>query len=299
MDHRSSLLRIVYLMAVTAPFGVGFAQAASEAPMGDSLRVTVAAGAVSVAAHDVRVIDVVLVIGRQAGLLVELVGALDERVTIELDQQPLDQALPQVLRGRSYVLRYDSGHPAAAPRLSNRLWVFDRQALGFVARPGIDSPPESKRVELERAVNSVDPAERLEAVSSLIADPGGDATSLLTAAALLDEDAAVREEAVYGVGAVGVFAAGGVLEQALLDPARRVREAAVLALADLGGDESIAALSIALADTEVSVREQAVYALGELGGEGAMAVVRQALGDEHDTVRRAAEEVLAARAEVR
>ena len=112
------------------------------------------------------------------------------------------------------------------------------------------------------------------------------------AAAVMDRDPAVREEAVRGLRGRLVDIELPALQQALLDVAPRVRVAAVETLADIGGDDAVSALAGALADEDAALREEVVYALGKIGGPAAVAVLEQARGDSHDVVRDAATDIL-------
>ena len=118
------------------------------------------------------------------------------------------------------------------------------------------------------------------------------AAAELAAAAVMDRDPGVREEAVRGLRGRLADIELPALQQALLDVDARVRVAAVETLADIGGDDAVSALAGALADEDAALREEVVYALGKIGGPAAVAVLEQARGDSHDAVRDAATDIL-------
>jgi HEAT repeat protein len=145
---------------------------------------------------------------------------------------------------------------------------------------------------LELALSHSNPRVRLAAISELTDGGGAGSAELLAAAALTDDEVAVREEAVYGLGEIGDETGLPALQQALADPDRRVRAAAIAAVADIGGDASAWVLALSLNDEEPALREDTVYALGSIGGEAAIVLLQQALADEHDFIREAAAETL-------
>ena len=263
------------------------------------LHVEIDRGSVTVRAWDVATEDLLAAIALESGLEVDLGGPLAERVTLELDQLPLREALHRILSGRNFALRYADPPPPAGEAPAGKLWVLsggDRRSLpaqgdaGGLPDAGADLLAAYERLARRRpSLVSDDGKVRLAAVSGLTDSPR--ATAALAAAALFDPDAAVREEAVYGLGAGGETGEG-ILEQALADPAPRVRRAAIEALADVGDDDSAWLLAAALRDRDAALREQAVYALGDVGGEAAVAVLQQALADGQSRVREAAIEVL-------
>jgi HEAT repeat protein len=171
--------------------------------------------------------------------------------------------------------------------------------FGAVARcrPGdFDNPRIGRTTDcpgpLELALFHSDTRVRLAAISELTDGGSEGSAEILAAVALTDNEVAVREEAIFGLGEIGGEAGLPVLQQALADPDRRVREAAINAVADIGGDDSAWALATSLNDDDPALREQTIYALESIGGEAAIVLLKQALADEHDFIRRVAEEAL-------
>lgn len=265
------------------------------------LKVEVADRTVSVTAREATVGQLLAEIARQSGLAVDSEGPLDERADLELDRVPLREALHRILRGHNFVLLYvepPSGVERASDALPNRLWVFSKRPddphapskSGAAGREA--SEADERLLRLSLALADANAKVRLAAVTEMLDIGSDEAEAALAAAALLDPESSVREEAVYGLGEIGGEAGVAILEQALMDPERSVREAAVEAFTAIGGEDSAGALAVALNDEDASLREQAVYALGEVGGETAISLVHQALADEQDSVRDAAAEVL-------
>jgi hypothetical protein len=285
-------------------------RSATQASAG-SLHVEIAAAVVTVKARNVAVVDLLEEIARQSGLVVDLEGPLDKCATIEFDRLTLPEALDRILRDQNFALRYydpifsADGAREARP---SKLWVFRKESREGVVVPeigkagliqqddlgGQGSPEADDSLDrLRPALADGNAKVRLEAVSELAGIYGVSATVALADAAMFDEDPAVREEAVHGLGESGDPTGMQVLELALMDPDLRVREAAVEAVGDIGGDDSARVLESALNDEVASLREEAVYALGDIGGEIAIGLLRQALTDRQSQVREAAAEVLA------
>ena len=283
--HDARLLGSIVLLAGS----VEAQQTTPYAPPAD-LQVTLNGNDVTMKARNVVVQDVLEEISRQNGLVVVAHEPLERRLTLEILSLPLPEALRRILRHQSYTFQQ-------AQQAPGRLWLFSSgPAPASLKRDAADA---SGDVDVHEVVMSLsraaanDPAVRLEAVSSLAISGSVQAAMALSVAALNDEDAAVREEAVHALGETGDRAGRQILEQAILDSDNGVREAAVKALADLGGDDSALALAAVLSDEDPSLRQDVVHALAEIGGETAMGMLRQAAVDPHIAVSEAAVEALA------
>jgi HEAT repeat protein len=95
--------------------------------------------------------------------------------------------------------------------------------------------------------------------------------------ALRDPDPSARGVAAWALGKLGDRVAVPVLIRVLRDPDANVREMAVLALGDLGDQRAVAALVPLAADPEHGVRSVTTVALRRIGGEGAADALGQLL----------------------
>ena len=143
-----------------------------------------------------------------------------------------------------------------------------------------------------RTVLEANTEARRRAVADLAQRMDDDARLTLEAAALLDVDAVVREEAVRVLGGRRDRDQMTVFEHALLERDARVRRASLDAIRDIGGDVAGKAVAVALFDPDPALRQEAVYALGRVGGVRAVREVRRALNDRHVLVRQAAAQIL-------
>ncbi len=279
--HEARLIAGLALLA-------GFVEAQETSAFAPHLEVTLTGDIVTMTARNAAVQDILEEISRQNGLIVVAHEPVEKRLTLEIRSLPLVDALRSILRNQSYAFQ-------PAEQAPGRLWVFSNETEPD-ERDAAESPGDADTNEVTMSLSRAqagDPDVRLEAVSSLGIEGGNQAAAVIAVAAVYDEDAYVREEAVYALGETGGVAARQTLEQAILDSDDRVREAAVEALAEIGGEESALALAAVLNDEDPSLRQNAVYALAEIGGETAIGILQQAVADHHIGVREAATDVLA------
>jgi hypothetical protein len=113
--------------------------------------------------------------------------------------------------------------------------------------------------------NSDDPEARKQALGSLAANSKKDELAVETTlrAALVDEDASVRAQAVYGMARIEGAEAAAILKEALHDNNSDVR---LMAVDSAGTDaQGVALLQAALADSDETVRALAAIKLEEMG----------------------------------
>ena len=210
--------------------------------------VVVVHGLVSVQVRDAPLNVVLDEIARQTGLRIEGHASIADRITIELDQVGLAEALRLILDDQRYVLEYAfEALPDAAEhvRVPQRVRIFPDDA---------DAPARSG------SVNDDDTAE---------AGLDGDTIDVWQMRAVLEsaDDPWDREDAVEALAeSEQPDVAVPLLRMALADRDEYVRLSAVEALATLGGDGAAAALEMALRDTESVIRKEAIETLEAIGG---------------------------------
>jgi hypothetical protein len=200
-------------------------------------------------------------IANQSALQLKLPATLDEQVTVELEDMPLESALRRILRQHSFALQRDATG-------GGRLWVFPQTG---------PQPPTGASVDPSMAPS---------------------ATERLTRLALNDRAAAVRAEALFQLAESAAdrrLSAGTreVLRQALTDPVLSVRRAALAALADQRDDDRAAQIAAAgLADASRGLRLASIDALESIGGPEASRLLGVATQSDERAVRLAALEAL-------
>jgi HEAT repeat protein/beta-lactamase regulating signal transducer with metallopeptidase domain len=104
-------------------------------------------------------------------------------------------------------------------------------------------------------------------------------------AALKDASPEVRHQAAFSLGQMRDPRAVAPLSAALSDTDAEVRQQAVFALGQLRAKEAVQGLAAALKDTDPEVRQQAAFALGQVGDPSAIQPLVGALKDTNDEVR--------------
>ncbi len=252
---------------------------------------------VTIRAKDVAVVHLLEEIARHSDLRVTVYGALSARITLDLKQAPMREAVERLLQGQNFALRYAEPAPPrsgaanghATQSVTNQLWVFPEETGQATLMTG-KADSESPRPTIATPTT-------LEAISQILDhadEPGGreGALDALAAAALSSEEVSVRAEAVHGLGELDDPNTLPVLGQALRDEEQQVRQAAIEALSDLGSADAAWELAPVLDDPSADLREEAIYALGEMDASVARILLERALADEEPVVREAAAEVL-------
>lgn len=223
--------------------------------------------------QDVSLREILQEIARRSGFTLVRYGSLDEPMTLQFHQLPLDEGLQRILRHRSFALEYAQQTPEerlSVVRRPKTLWIF---------------PQGDEEYSIQNTIVG----------DTKVGSSGEDIATEISRlqAALSSEDAGDREEAVDALGESGRPEAVAPLRLALADQDEDVREAAIMALAEIGGDAAAQALALALDDEDPWLREEAINALGEIGGDIAIGFLEQALADDEESVREAAAKKLA------
>lgn len=240
-------------------------------------------GLVSVSASSVPVRDVIEAIADQAGLrLVEQVE-LDQQVTLDIDRQPLPDALAVLLENDSYTLfQAIPSTDNDADVIPGTLWVFSE---------GTSLAPAAT-VFYEAVLYQGTYREKKEAIREL-RRLGTPAAVQALSLALGDEDARIRDTALSAVSRIGSDEALAAIASAAQDSDPRVRGNAAAALASGDSETSAQYLAMALDDPDSRVRMAVIESLadvpfGAVPSELAVATLSRALEDEDPEVRMSA-----------
>lgn len=231
----------------------------------------------SVDVHGVPLVDVLRVIGKQAGVVVTIRGDVSAPVTQSFAGLPLDEGIRRLAGRHALVLSYGPSGDRAGADVLTSVWVSGSSSAeqgstgidegGRAAEPDAPRAPASPRdktaaAELARTLSGdPDPIVRALAVAALGQVGKGEAAAALIAA-LGDRSISVRIQAVRTLrwleGARAVWALGGVL---IGDPDPRVRRVVARELAALHGEEVRWALEAAASDPDEAVRQEVAAAL--------------------------------------
>ena len=223
-DPRASGVVLALLLAAcgTAPdpattrreAGPPAQQPSGERSPEGALQLRIADGLVTLHADRVALSTILLELERQGGLRLVSRDALRERVSLDVERQPLPAALRQLMPTHDFLLLQAPAHSM----------VFIHAA----ASPTLPVTPPAAAVHDE--VGS-----RLEAIAALPRAAGSAAIRDLGASATLSEAPEIREEALAALGDIGGAEAQAAVATALSDPDSQVRSAAVRAGAARSG----------------------------------------------------------------
>ena len=224
---------------------------------------------VSIWVEDRSIRSILEDLSRQSDLVVVSQEALDESVTVHIDEPTLPKAIRRLLRQKSFVLHqvgHTAGNEIPGNPPSTKLWILSSELY---------DGQHSWRTQTSSPHPVTNDSEAIDYLILAMSNERGD-----------------REDAMAGLADIGDSDVVETLQHGLSDPDDNVREAAIESLAELGGAESVRALSVVLNDPDAGIRIDAVDALGEIGGAEAIELLKAAMTDENHTVREAAAEWL-------
>lgn len=224
---------------------------------------------VSVKAINAKLERLLSELTNQSGLSFASRSPMQQRVTVQFDELPIETAIARILSGFNYIVEYT---PTTERLLSVRVL-------------GLKSQPIAEHILTNLALTDADKGVRIGAVGRV---HDGETLELV----LADQDPSVRMEAVEALVAIDPEAALDLLEHTLGDPIDAVRETAVETLGEIGGERALALLETALSDANPLVREEAVYALSLKRNRTAVALLEMALIDSDAAVAEAAAHAL-------
>lgn len=259
--------------------------------------VAVVDGLVTVHVRDALLSEVLDEIAGQTGLRIEGHASMADRITIELDQLSLEDALRLILDDQRYALYYvrEALPDGETVRVPQRLRIFPDEADVRARSGSVDDTAEASldadtiEASKMRTVlkSSDDPWDREDAVEALAESEQPDVAVPLLRVALTDRDEYVRLAAIEALATLGGDRAVEALEMALRDKDVVIREEAIETLEAIGGEQAARSLTVALQDAHL--REQAVDALGNIASPIALQFLEHAwAGDSDDAVRAAA-----------
>jgi len=304
--HIAILLGCVVLQSVMAQPVFSDARSpqspADRRPAARKHLVEIAAGRMTAELAEAPLATVLEIIAKKTGALIFLHGSAEETVTVEFRQQPLEEGMRRILRGKNaaYFYAAKSSAPGKAALLAlSEVRIFglsgsvSEQATIFAAtQSGMEIRGPRGMVEsahkatdpltaelARRLLEAKDSQARKEAAAALarVSDPA--ALGALGQALTEDAEASVRAAAADALGKTWDEDAVAPLAQAVLgDSSASVREAAARALGATWSEYAVSSLTMALAnDPAAMVREQAARALAQTAGEEAVQALTQAL----------------------
>lgn len=196
-------------------------------------------------------------------------------VTETLKQVSIDEVLDRLLTGANYAWIGDDlyvwpqeGTPPSQSSLETNNWT-----VVSAQQPVAQAPPSLETLQHE-AVEAVEPADRFEALETLMEHGDIDTVVSTLQAALKDEEAEIRAMALEGLeGVQDPKVQQAIIQVVQHDPVADNRAYGLVWLAENAPQEAIKILQAALHDDSTEVQELAKELLseiqsGELDGEG-------------------------------
>ncbi|MDR4506696.1 MAG: HEAT repeat domain-containing protein [Candidatus Brocadiaceae bacterium] len=234
-------------------------------------------GRLSVKLKDSPLENVLQEIMIQSGAKIWLNDKIDEKVTIEYKNIPVEEGVRRILKDKNYAFVY-SPYETNAGKLSIVGSSKSKEIFADVKNNQLNAHLTDRLHNLERR-------NKLKAKR-----PTFDA---LAKDALENDDAKKRRKAIIALGKSRNIKAIEIITKALTNDAdENVRLSAIDALLDINGGKVIESIAVALKDRDPWIRENAVQALGELGNEASSKYIQSALNDENSDVRTLAQEIL-------
>lgn len=251
--------------------------AAPSSSEGKTLDITFNNGRLSVKLKDSPLENVLQEIMIQSGAKIWLNDKIDEKVTIEYKNIPVEEGVRRILKDKNYAFVY-SPYETNAGKLSIVGSSKSKEIFADVKNNQLNAHLTDRLHNLERR-------NKLKAKR-----PTFDA---LAKDALENDDAKKRRKAIIALGKSRNIKAIEIITKALTNDAdENVRLSAIDALLDINGGKVIESIAVALKDRDPWIRENAVQALGELGNEASSKYIQSALNDENSDVRTLAQEIL-------
>ncbi|MCX5887124.1 MAG: HEAT repeat domain-containing protein [Proteobacteria bacterium] len=290
------LLLLFIVPTLTTPLWAVEHVAGDEEGVKGGLEVTYQNDLLSVNALNYPLRSILDEIIKQTGLKIMVLGTLDEKISVRVDNLSLDKALSKIIGNKAnFVFYYSqkaSGEGSPVVQLTE-VKVYPQEKGGYTVA---SVTPEAASVQSAVSPAAKTPQTTKEAVKKLPegaaegADKGKMSEELI--GALKSQDGEVRESAAYALAEIGDKKAVEPLIDSLDDENPWVREGAAHALAELGDKKAVEPLIKSLHDDNPWVRESAVRALGTLQDEQAIEPLKELLHDEDKDVSESASEVL-------
>lgn len=265
----TGLLLIVLMPGAQVPM-------ATDAGQRSEIAVNLQEGTLSVHISDMPLVDILQIIGDEAGFRLMVLGPLESRITQNFSNISLSKGIRRLVGNRSIAIIYqivDAPDNRKELQDIKEVWVFDSAEAAADSRV---SDTQKELLKIDVAVVSSDDLMQSEKIES--DDPGKNNPPRPDAAG-------IKEAATYPPfdkeSDVGYWA-----DRLINNDDRSSRERAITELQRIGSDDAVAAIATAFADNDVELRRHAVESLSRIDSDNAVQLLGQALlGDKDPSVR--------------
>jgi hypothetical protein len=236
------------------------------------IKVNLRDGTLSVHIDNMPLVDVLQIIGDEAGFRLKVIGSREIRITQDFSNIEMAKGIRRLAGNRSVAIMYqivDADDNRKELQDIKEVWVFDSAKAGADSRV---SDTQEDNLKIDVAVVSSDTE------TELANDPEKDIPSQA-------DEGGIKEAATHpqfdDESDVGYWA-----DKLFNNVDRSSREQAITELQRIGSDAAVAAISTALGDNDVQLRRHAVESLGKVDNDAAVHLIAQALlGDKDPFVR--------------
>jgi HEAT repeat protein len=249
--------------------------------------------ALSVTAEQASLAELLQALEQATGVEILGADAVDETVSVQFSDLPLDEALRRLLARVNHLLVEDDSPAPGAPRLS--VWILGAGSPANRApavRIDQRSPQEQPWGPIPDLATEPDAEMRRWVVKRLAERSDPEAFDALRRA-LEDPDPGVRQDALGALGPYGRTALEPIKALLSREKSATVRAAGLGILAQVAGDEAAPLLRRMLTSRDSRVRLAAVEALGHADEATAREALSIGLRDTEPAVRMAAMRTLA------
>jgi hypothetical protein len=242
--RKAGSLFLIYLLFLSVPISVLADTGGNNDP---SFLVQLKGRLLTVKVRDIPVKRVLTEIAYQAQIKILFYGSVEELLSADFSEIPLDKGVKRLTGGCNYVFIYGPKAAKTAEPEIREIIIYPRTGGrgGQGVRPTVIAPsqqvPEEQKeallVSLLKALEDKDPLVREETVYLLSEFEDERVTKHLTEVLLKDEDEAVGASAAEELGDFGDQRAIDLLIKALGDNNSRARESVVETLGQIGGGE--------------------------------------------------------------
>lgn len=257
------ILLIAWVTSAQVPMAVAAGQRSE-------IEVNLQRGTLSVHLSNMPLVDILKIIGGEAGFRLMMVGSGKSRITQDFSNLPLSEGIRRLVGNRSVAMMYrivDAPDNRKELQDIKEVWVFD--AVGAAAEgPVSDVREEARKIDVAVLLTEKEPPNDLKEKKPVKPDAGGFKAAATYPPFDKESD-------------VGYWA-----ERLISSDDLSGREQAITELERIGSDDAVAAIGIAFADDDVELRRHAVESLGRMDNDNVVQLLGQALlGDRDPSVR--------------
>jgi len=265
---------------------------ATEAEQRSEIKINLRKGTLSVQISNMPLVDVLQIIGDEAGFKLMMLGSREYRITQRFSEVPLAEGIHRLAGNRSVAIMYqivDAPDNRKAIQDIKEVWVFDSD------RAAVDEPDSETRKNFSKKDPEILSSTDLSQPENPEPVTGTDSTIDPQKYNPPQPDGAGIKDAVTYPQFDPESDVGYWADRLIKSADRSSREQAITELQRIGSDTAVAAIATVLGDDDSQLRHHAVESLAMTDNDNAVLLIGQTLiGDRDPSVRLAAVRFFAA-----